>query len=122
MVLVLDQFPRNLHRGRARSFECDPKAFEIALFAIDAGFDQKLHPIEASFLFLPFEHSEDSLLQDRSVELFGGLIPRAPFDLRPICEQFLDYARRHREVIRQFGRFPHQNGILGRQSTPEELA
>jgi uncharacterized protein (DUF924 family) len=122
LVLVLDQFPRNLYRARARSFECDPKARGIALCAIDAGFDQKLHPIEASFLYLPLEHSEDLVLQDRSVELFRSLIPRAPLGLRTMFDQFLAYARRHREVIRQFERFPHRNAVLGRRSTPEELA
>ena len=122
LVLVLDQFPRNLHRGRARSFEFDPKALGVALSAIDAGFDRELHPIEASFLYLPLEHCEDLLLQDRSVELFGSLIPRAPLDLRPIFERFLAYAHRHREVIRRFGRFPHRNAVLGLRSTQEEVA
>ena len=122
LVLVLDQFPRNLYRGQARSFGFDAKAREFALSAIDAGFDQSLHPVEASFFYLPLEHSEDLLLQDRSVELFGRLIPRAPLDLRPMFENFLAYADRHREVVRQFGRFPHRNAVLGRPSTREELA
>jgi len=122
LVLVLDQFPRNLYRGDPRSFECDSKACEITLVAIEAGFDQKLHSLEASFLYLPLEHSEDLLLQDRSVELFEQLVSRAPVDLRPMFEGFFAYAARHREVIRQFGRFPHRNPVLGRRSTREELA
>jgi uncharacterized protein (DUF924 family) len=122
LVLVLDQFPRNLYRGSPRSFESDSKAREIALLAIEAGFDQRLHPLEASFLYLPLEHSEDPLFQDRSVELFEELVPRAPVDLRPMFEQFLAYATRHREVIRRFERFPHRNAVLQRQSTHEELA
>jgi uncharacterized protein (DUF924 family) len=122
LVLVLDQFPRNLYRGNPRSFEFDSKACEIALLAIEADFDQKLHPLEASFLYLPLEHAEDLLLQDRSVELFVKLVSRAPVDLRPMFDQFSAYAIRHREVIRQFGRFPHRNAVLRRRSTREELA
>jgi uncharacterized protein (DUF924 family) len=122
LVLVLDQFPRNLYRGSPRSFGSDAKACETALLAIKAGFDQKLHPLEASFLYLPLEHSEDLHLQDRSVELFEKLVSRAPDDLRPMFDQIVAYAVRHREVIRQFGRFPHRNTILGRRSTREELA
>jgi uncharacterized protein (DUF924 family) len=122
LVLVLDQFPRNLYRGDPRSFESDSKACEIALLAIEAGFDQKLHPLEASFLYLPLEHSEDLLLQDRSVELFEQLVSRAPVDLRAMSEEFFAYAVRHREVIRQFARFPHRNAVLGRCSTREEVA
>ena len=105
-----------------RSFEFDPRAREVALSAIEAGFDQKLHPLEASFLYLPLEHAEDLLLQERSVELFEQLTFRAPAEMRPMFDQFSTYAVRHREVIRQFGRFPHRNGVLGRRSTPEELA
>jgi uncharacterized protein (DUF924 family) len=122
LVLVLDQFPRNLYRGNPRSFESDSKACEIALIAIKAGFDRKLHPLEASFLYLPLEHSEELHRQDRSVMLFENLVSRAPADLRPMFDQFVAYAIRHREVIRQFGRFPHRNAILGRRSTREELA
>jgi uncharacterized protein (DUF924 family) len=122
LVLVLDQFPRNLYRGSPRSFESDSKACEIALFAIEAGFDQKLHPLEASFLYLSLEHSEDLLLQNRSVKLFEKLASRAPVELRPMFDQFVAYAIRHREVIRHFGRFPHRNAVLRRRSTPEELA
>ena len=121
LVLVLDQFPRNLYRGSARSFEFDSKACEMALRAIEAGVDQKLHPLEASFLYLPLEHSEDLLLQDRSVELFEELVSRAPADLRPMFGEFVAYAARHREVIRQFGRFPHRNAVLRRGSTREEV-
>jgi len=122
LVLILDQFPRNLYRGSRRSYEFDSKACEIALRSIEAGFDQRLHPLEASFLYLPLEHSEDLLLQERSVQLFQKLIPRAPVALRPTFERFTEFAIRHREVIRRFGRFPHRNAVLGRRSSREELA
>jgi uncharacterized protein (DUF924 family) len=122
LVLVLDQFPRNLYRGSPRSYEFDSKACEIALASIEAGFDQSLHPLEASFLYLPLEHSENLLLQERSVQLFEKLIPRAPVELRASFEQSAEFAVRHREVIRRFGRFPHRNAVLGRRSSQEELA
>lgn len=120
LVLVLDQFPRNLFRDNARAFEFDAKARDVALGAIAAGFDEKLHPLEAVFLYLPFEHAEDLELQNRSVELFEKLCRRAPEPMKSQFEEFADYARRHRDVIRRFGRFPHRNALLGRKPTSEE--
>jgi uncharacterized protein (DUF924 family) len=120
LVILLDQFPRNLFRDSARAFEFDAKAQEITLSAIAAGFHQKLHPLEAVFLCLPLEHAEDLELQNRSVGLFEKLCERAPAAMKTQFEEFADYARRHREVIRRFGRFPHRNAVLGRKSTSEE--
>jgi uncharacterized protein (DUF924 family) len=122
LVLVVDQFPRNLYRRSARAFEFDPLAREVALESIAGGFDEVLHPLQASFLYLPLEHAEDIGLQERSVQLFEGLAARAPVALRPRFERFSDYARRHRDVIRLFGRFPHRNELLDRQPTPAEIA
>jgi uncharacterized protein (DUF924 family) len=122
LVLVTDQFPRNLYRGSGRSFEFDPLASRIACAALDRGFDRELHPVEASFLYLPLEHAEDEGLQARCVDLFRSLLDHAPDTLRPQFERFLDYAIRHREVIDRFGRFPHRNELLGRASTAEEIA
>jgi uncharacterized protein (DUF924 family) len=122
LVLVVDQFPRNLYRRSARAFAFDPLARDVALESIARGFDEILHPLQASFLYLPLEHAEDIELQQRSVRLFEALAVRAPFALRARFEQFEDYAQRHREVIRRFGRFPHRNALLGRQSSPEEIA
>jgi uncharacterized protein (DUF924 family) len=122
LVLVLDQFPRNLYRRSARAFEFDPLAREIALESIAGGFDEALHPLQALFLYLPLEHAEDLDLQERSVQLFGQLATRAPAALRPRFEQFTSYARRHRDVIHRFGRFPHRNELLDRQPTSEEVA
>jgi len=121
LVLVLDQFPRNLFRGSGRAFASDPMACRIALGAIAAGFDAQLHPVQAVFLYLPLEHAEDLALQDRCVALFERLTERAPSDLAPQFEQFSDYAARHRDVIQCFGRFPHRNQILGRASSAEEM-
>jgi uncharacterized protein (DUF924 family) len=122
LVLSLDQLPRNLFRGSPRAFEFDAKARAVALAALAAGFDLKLQPIEAAFFYFPFEHAEDLDLQDKSAHLFEKLCERAPADGKPQFEEFVDYARRHREVIRRFGRFPHRNALLGRESTAAETA
>lgn len=116
LIVVMDQFPRNLFRGDGRSFSTDSRALQIACNLVDAGFDAVLLPVERSFVYLPFEHSEDPAMQDRSVQLFAAL------EAHPAGPQMLDYACRHRDVIARFGRFPHRNAALGRISTPEELA
>lgn len=122
LVLVLDQFPRNLHRGSPLAFAFDPLAVEIADTALANGFDRDLHPVEAAFFYMPLEHAEDLVLQTCAVELFRGLLERASTPLKKVIGGFLDYAVRHREVIRRFGRFPHRNQVLGRSSTAEETA
>jgi len=122
LVLVLDQFPRNLFRKSPRSFAFDPLAREVALEAISRESDKVLHPLQSSFLYLPLEHAEDIELQERSVQLFELLIARAPAGLRDLFESFADYAQRHRDIVRRFGRFPHRNDVLGRPSAPEEVA
>jgi uncharacterized protein (DUF924 family) len=121
LTLILDQFPRNLYRGTARAFEFDTRALEVALDAIGRGWDDALHPIEAIFFYLPMEHSERLDLQERSVAAFEALEARTSDALRPLLEQCSGYARSHRDVIRRFGRFPHRNAMLGRESRPEEL-
>ena len=111
-ILVLDQFSRHLFRGDARAFAQDPQALAIAKLAIDRGFD-RTWPIEKrQFAYLPFEHSEDQAVQERSMHLFGELgVP-----------ENLHYTWLHKIIIDRFGRFPHRNAALGRTSTPEELA
>jgi len=120
LCLLLDQFPRNLHRGTERAYAADAKAREVARAAVLRDrHDLALTPVERIFLYLPFEHSEDMADQNLSVALFEGLrddpAMRAPGG-------GIDYAWRHWLVIRRFGRFPHRNAALGRASTPEELA
>ena len=117
-VIVLDQFPRNLFRGQARAFAGDARARSLALALVDGGGDLSLHPLQRWFAYLPLEHAEDLALQDRSVALFEALAAEPGADFASA----LDYARRHREVIRRFGRFPHRNAALGRVSTAEEAA
>jgi uncharacterized protein (DUF924 family) len=111
LIILLDQFSRNLYRNSPEAFAADPKAREVACGAIARGIDQQFGPIERIFLYLPFEHSEVLADQDEAVRLFAA-----------IGENHLDYAERHRDVIRRFGRFPHRNATLGRVNTPEEDA
>ena len=122
LVVLLDQIPRNIFRGSARMFAFDGHALVRAVAACDAGFAAELHPIEASFLYLPFEHAEDLAMQDRGVDGLQALVARAEPGFQDILAGFLDYARRHREVIRRFGRFPHRNAVLGRAATRDEQA
>lgn len=122
LVIALDQLPRNLFRGTARAFAYDEAARAVASVAVESGFDRTLAPIEASFVYLPFEHAEDLALQERSVALFEALTTRAPASLAAAFASFADYARRHRDVIARFGRFPHRNAALGRASSEAEVA
>ena len=111
LTILLDQFPRNMFRGTARAFAADALALDAARHAVDHGFDLKLHPVQALFQYLPFEHSEDLEDQNRSVAVFEALGNA----------EWIDYAIRHRDIIARFGRFPHRNAALGRTSTPEEV-
>lgn len=122
LVLVLDQLPRNLYRNTAESFAYDGQACAVAAEAMARGLDAELTPLEAMFLYLPLEHAEDIDSQEQCVSLSGALLERAPEALCPQFEEFRSYARRHRDVIRRFGRFPHRNAVPGRPSTPEEIA
>lgn len=115
-ILLLDQVPRNIFRDDPRAYATDPMAREAARSAVEAGFDAGLLPVERWFLYLPFEHSESMEDQRRSVELFESLGgDEASVDVTY-------YARRHLEIIERFGRFPHRNRALGRESTSEEAA
>jgi uncharacterized protein (DUF924 family) len=122
LVLLLDQLPRAIHRDSPAAFAQDAKARKLARQGLESGADRLLRPIERLFLYLPFEHSEILEDQDRSVELFRELSLQVPSSHRETFAGFVDYAVRHREVIARFGRFPHRNVILGRESTPEERA
>lgn len=119
-LLVTDQLPRNLHRDSAEAFALDPKACAWALAGIESGADRGLAPIQRVFCYLPLEHAEDLGLQDHSVTLFEQLEREAPSGGARMFAAFTDYARKHREVIARFGRFPHRNGVLGRATTDEE--
>jgi steroid delta-isomerase-like uncharacterized protein len=121
-VLALDQLPRNLHRGTPRAFAYDGVALEAAETALAAGFDRALHPLEAGFLYLPFEHAERLDAQQRCVALLEALEARGGPAHRDMLAEWADYARRHLAVIARFGRFPHRNAALGRVPTAAERA
>ncbi len=110
LVILLDQFPRNMFRDTPRAFGTDARALAISDKAIERGFDRTLIPAERAFLYMPWQHGESLDIQERSVRLFEALD----------FGNMLDFAIRHRDVIARFGRFPHRNAILGRQSTAEE--
>jgi uncharacterized protein (DUF924 family) len=119
LLLLLDQFPRNLFRGQARAFAADPHARAIARTAIASRQDLALSPTQRIFLYLPFEHGEALADQNLSIALFEGLRD-VPALAAP--DGAIDYAWRHRAVILRFGRFPHRNAALGRATTPNEQA
>jgi uncharacterized protein (DUF924 family) len=122
LILLLDQLPRAIHRTTPAAFAQDAKARAVAERGLESGADRLLRPIERLFFYLPFEHSEDLADQNRSVELYRELVKSVPTAQRETFAGFVDYAVRHRDVIARFGRFPHRNLILGRDSTPEEQA
>jgi uncharacterized protein (DUF924 family) len=114
-IIVLDQFPRQMFRGKPRAFATDTLALETARLVLQRGYDAGRLPVERLFLYLPFEHSEALGDQERACALM------APLAAFTETDDVLRYAIAHRDVIRRFGRFPHRNSILGRASTPEEV-
>lgn len=121
LILALDQLPRAIHRGDPRAFAQDAKARSVARGGLQSGVFKLLRPVERLFAYMPFEHSESLEDQDLAVDLISGLRAEVPAEWHEVFDGFVGYADRHRDVIRQFGRFPHRNAILGRESTPEEL-
>ena len=122
LIIVLDQFPHHIHRDQAEAFASDSHALVLSMAALEASEDQQLTPIERVFLYLPLEHAETLAMQDLSVSLYEKLARETPADEHALFNDFLSYARQHREVVLRFGRFPHRNALLGRHSSPEELA
>lgn len=110
-VILFDQFPRNMFRHEADAFTTDPLALDISKLAIEAGFDVEMTTHQRQFLYMPFQHSESLEDQDMSVELFDGLGD----------SNSLQFAIMHRDIIKRFGRFPHRNEVLGRETLPEEM-
>jgi len=111
-VVLFDQMPRNMFRGTAEQFATDHLALAVAKAAVERGFDEQLKPDERAVLYMPFQHSERLADQERSLQLFSALGDAT----------FLGYARKHRDIVARFGRFPHRNAILGRAPRPAELA
>jgi uncharacterized protein (DUF924 family) len=122
LVVLLDQLSRNVWRGTPRAFAQDERALRVSLAGQERGHDRQLAPVERWFFYMPLMHAEDPAIQQQAVRTFARLADEAPPDLRQACELALDFAERHRVIVERFGRFPHRNAILGRPSTPEELA
>jgi len=110
-IIVLDQFPRNIHRDSARAFATDALALALAQEAVRLGADRALPPVERSFLYMPYMHSESAVIHEQAMVLFD----------QPGLEENLRFEIRHKAIIDRFGRYPHRNELLGRKSTPEEI-
>lgn len=121
-IVVLDQFTRNAFRGQPQSFAGDERALRMTLDGVKRGHDAAVPPMPRIFCYLPLEHAEDAACQARSVALFQALCDSPDAEPKAFFDGTLDYARKHQDVIQRFGRFPHRNPILGRASTPDELA
>ncbi|MHC8409079.1 DUF924 family protein [Pseudomonas sp. Hz4] len=121
LVLLLDQLPRMIFRDTPTSFAGDLRAQALVAQGIAADFDRQLLPIQRVFIYLVFEHCESLAVQNEAVSRFIALVAEQPEADRAVFADNLDYAERHQKVIARFGRFPHRNAVLGRESTAEEL-
>jgi len=121
LIILLDQFPRNVYRNDPKTYVCDKRALELALQGIKKGIDKQLNISQRTFFYMPLEHAEDKAIQQRCVGLFQKMTDEANEQDQSFCQGFLDFAISHKKVIDRFGRFPHRNKILGRDSTPEEV-
>src|SRR6188768_783886 len=118
LILLFDQVPRNAYRGTAAAYAFDREALALTVEGMQLAADAALDPIERVFFYLPLEHAESVEVQDAAVEAFGRLVSEAPPELRGYCEYCGKFAQQHRDIIAKFGRFPHRNRILDRESTP----
>ena len=121
LILLVDQFPRNIYRGTPGMYQFDTRARALCVEGIEAGIDTRLELIQRVFFYLPLEHSESADDQARCVDLMQGLVQEAPKNHKEVFEGFFGYAEAHKKVIDRFGRFPHRNAILARQSTSAEI-
>ncbi len=119
-IIVLDQFSRNMFRNTPKMYAADELAREVCWEGLDANFDEELDYDERVFFYMPLEHSEQLDDHQRCRDLFDGLRECAPESLEADADNYVDFARRHREIVERFGRYPHRNEILGRPSTDEE--
>jgi uncharacterized protein (DUF924 family) len=120
LILLLDQFPRNLQRGTAAAFAQDRAALELALGGLQLGADAALDPVERIFFYMPLQHAESREVQDESLAAFRRLAAEAPLELGAVFAGVSRFAQLHYEIIERFGRFPHRNALLGRTPTSEE--
>ena len=121
LIILFDQVPRNAWRGTAAAYAFDREALALALEGMQLVADAALDPIERVFFYLPLEHAESMEAQEAAVAAFERLVAEAPAEVRGYCEYCLKFARQHRDIIAKFGRFPHRNRVLERDSTPAEI-
>jgi uncharacterized protein (DUF924 family) len=121
LIVLLDQFSRNIFRGTPLAFAQDGAAQRLAVTGLDAEMDRGLAPHERMFFALPLGHAEDRALQDRNVAYLERLVAESPHGVRSFYERALQEARKHHDVVARFGRFPTRNAALGRAPTPEEI-
>ena len=122
LVLLLDQLPRMIYRDTPKSYSGDLRAQALVAQGIAADFDRQLRPIQRVFIYLVLEHCEHLVVQNECISRYIDLLAQQPEADRTLFTDYLDYAEKHQRVIAQFGRFPHRNAVLGRESTAEELA
>ncbi|WP_439587911.1 DUF924 family protein [Hydrogenophaga sp.] len=122
LVLLLDQFTRNIHRGQPQAFAGDARAQRLVRDALATGLDRDLATVGHVFLYMPLVHAEDLASQDEAVARFQRLVDTSPPELRETLGRNLHFAKLHRDIVLRFGRFPHRNAALDRTSTAEELA
>ena len=121
LILLLDQFPRNVHRGTSRAFATDQRAADLAFSGVHIGADATLDHVERIFFYMPLQHSESLDVQEESVAAYRRLAEEAPESLKRQFNITLGYAELHRDIIRRYGRFPHRNAVLNRSNTPDEF-
>ncbi len=122
LIILLDQLSRNIYRGTAAAFQQDGQALAACRDGIERGHDAQLSPIERTFFYMPLEHAEDREVQALSVRLFDSLAKESSEEWREPLEANAGYARQHRDIVEKFGRFPHRNALLHRDSSPAEQA
>ncbi len=122
LIILLDQFPRHIYRGTAQAFAYDQQALGLTLSGMQCAADGALNIVERLFFYMPLQHAESTEVQDESVAAYRRLVAESPPEMKSTFESALDSAEEHRTLIRQFGRFPHRNALLGRENTPEERA
>jgi uncharacterized protein (DUF924 family) len=121
-IVLVDQFPRNIYRGSGQSFALDPLALATALDGLAQGRDRALPVSARPYIYLPLMHAEDRALQERSLELATELKAHATDATRAFLEIYAESAKEHYDIVGRFGRYPHRNQLLGRESTPDEQA
>jgi len=122
LIILLDQFPRQIYRGTSQAFSYDAEALALTLSGMQSAADGALNVVERMFFYMPLQHAESTEVQDESVSSYKRLLAESPPELRTPFQEALGSAEEHRALVRQYGRFPHRNRVLGRENTPEEEA